>query len=67
MTITLNGKTTDVAANATVADVVRTIVDADASGVAVAVNDNVIPKRDWPSRRLAAGDAIEIIHAVQGG
>jgi len=67
MTIMLNGKSTDVAANATVADVVRTIVDADASGVAVAVNENVVPKRDWPRHRLAAGDAIEIIHAVQGG
>ena len=67
MTITLNGKTTDVAENATVADVVRALVDADASGVAVAVNESVVPQREWPQHRLADGDAIEIIHAVQGG
>ncbi len=67
MTITLNGKTTDVAETATVADVVRAIVDADAGGVAVAVNESVVPQREWPRHRLADGDAIEIIHAVQGG
>ena len=67
MTITLNGKTTAVAESATVADVVRAIVDADASGVAVAVNDSVVPQREWPRHRLVENDAVEIIHAVQGG
>lgn len=37
------------------------------TGIAVALNDSVIPKADWPATRLAAGDNIEIIHAVQGG
>jgi sulfur carrier protein len=68
MEIRINGKTSSVAADSTVADIVRSLgVDENASGVAVAVNDSVLPKRDWASRRLAAGDVVEIIRAVQGG
>jgi sulfur carrier protein len=66
--IRINGHVSAVDANATVADVVRLHgVDEHTSGVAVAVNDTVVPKREWPSRRIAAGDAVEIIRAVQGG
>ena len=36
-------------------------------GIAVAVNDEVVPRSLWESTRLAAGDRIEVIHAVQGG
>jgi len=67
MEIILNGKPTRVVDNTTLADVVRSVVDPNASGVAVAVNEVVVTQREWPSRRLAAGDSIEIIHAVQGG
>lgn len=66
--ITINGKTSAVDAGATVADVVHSIgVDEHTSGVAVAVNGSVVPRREWPSRRIAAGDVVEIIRAVQGG
>ena len=66
--ITINGKASAVDPSATVADVVRCHgVDEHASGVAVAVNDTVVPKRDWKARRVAAGDVVEIIRAVQGG
>jgi sulfur carrier protein len=37
------------------------------AGLAVAVNACVVPRSGWASRRLAAGDAIEIVGAVQGG
>ena len=66
--ITINGKATPVDASATVADVARQHgVDENASGVAIAVNDTVVPKREWATRRIAAGDVVEIIRAVQGG
>lgn len=68
MTIMINGKKADLDAMATLVDIVRSLgVDADASGIAVAVNEAVVPKREWSSRRLAAGDVVEIIRAVQGG
>ena len=38
-----------------------------AAGIAVAVNDVVIPKREWNATPLNAGDKIEIVRAVQGG
>jgi len=36
-------------------------------GVAVAVNDMVVPRTQWAARRLAPGDAVEIVRATQGG
>ena len=36
-------------------------------GVAVAVNGSVVPRSEWSSRPLQAGDEIEIVGAVQGG
>lgn len=68
MTIMINGKKTELDAASTLADVLRSFgVDENAAGVAVAVNDAVVPKREWNSRRVAAGDVVEVIRAVQGG
>lgn len=39
----------------------------DAKGIAVAVNDTIIPKQQWESVTLNENDAVEIVHAVQGG
>lgn len=36
-------------------------------GVAVAVNNRVVPKSQWEDHRLDEGDAVEIIRATQGG
>lgn len=36
-------------------------------GIAVAVNDTVVPRSQWKTVRIAAGDRIEVIRAVQGG
>lgn len=68
MTIKINGRNTEVDDDATVADVARQHgVDENAGGVAIAVNDVVVPRREWAARRIVAGDTVEIIHAVQGG
>jgi sulfur carrier protein len=64
--ITLNGKPTDLAG--TVADLLLARMDEPRPhGVAVAVNDEVVPRDDWPRRQLAAGDVVEVVTAVQGG
>jgi len=34
---------------------------------AVAVNDAVVPRSDWPARPVKPGDRIEVLTAVQGG
>lgn len=41
--------------------------DPQARGVAVAVNGEVVPRADWPTTRLAAGDRVEVLTATQGG
>jgi sulfur carrier protein len=37
------------------------------SGIAVAVNGQVVRRSAWSSRELRDGDEIEIVGAVQGG
>jgi len=43
------------------------LISAAAGGVAAAVNGEVVRRADWPSTRLAAGDEVEVLTAVQGG
>jgi len=42
-------------------------VHPDATGVAVALNDVVVPRAQWATTDVTDGDSIEIIRAVQGG
>ncbi|HEX6444626.1 MAG TPA: sulfur carrier protein ThiS [Streptosporangiales bacterium] len=66
MKVRVNGRDVDVAADATVADVLRA-VDAPATGVAVAVDGAVVPRGAWASTALCEGAAVEVLTAVQGG
>jgi sulfur carrier protein len=36
-------------------------------GVAVAVDGEVVPRREWPATELSEGQRIEVLNAVQGG
>lgn len=67
MLITVNGQATELAAT-TVADLLAARTgDPRPHGIAVAVNDEVVPRDDWPRWPLAPGDTVEIVTAVQGG
>jgi sulfur carrier protein len=39
----------------------------DQRGLAVAVGDEVVPRREWPEWRLDDGDRVEILTIAQGG
>jgi sulfur carrier protein len=68
MTIMFNGKTVRVNDDTTLGALLRENQITDQTdGVAVAVNAAVVPRRQWPDVHLHDGDAIEVIHAVQGG
>lgn len=78
MQITINGEARDLPGPSTVLALVaattgRTIGDdgrpADGGrlGVAVALNSQVVPRGSWASTSLAAGDAVELVTAMQGG
>lgn len=36
-------------------------------GIAVAINNTVVPRNDWPSKQISQNDSILIIKATQGG
>ena len=40
---------------------------ADQSGIAVAVNESVIPKKQWSEYKIKENDTIIVITATQGG
>jgi sulfur carrier protein len=48
------------------ADVVALVSRAQ-SGIAVAVNGEVVPRGSWPDTRLTDGDRVEVVTAMQGG
>jgi sulfur carrier protein len=66
VTVTVNGTARKLAGDETVADVVAELVDHPA-GVAVAVNDEVVPRTHWSRTPVRGGDRIEVLTAVQGG
>lgn len=48
----------------------QTLTDLNLStqrGIAIAVNNAVIPKADWPSYTIHPDDRVTIIRATQGG
>jgi sulfur carrier protein len=42
-------------------------VEGSQRGVAVAVNDEVVPRSQWATHVLRGGDRVELIRATQGG
>lgn len=43
------------------------LISAATQGIAVAVNGEVVRRLSWPDTKLATGDQIEVLTAVQGG
>ena len=66
MTVTVNGEPREVAPGTGLAGLVASVTPL-ASGVAVAVNGEVVPRRAWPATPLRDGDQVEVVTAVQGG
>jgi sulfur carrier protein len=64
--IVINGEPHQVAAEVTL-DTAVSIVTRAATGVAAALNGDVIRRASWASTTLAAGDEVEVVTAVQGG
>ena len=67
MTIRVNDQPRSVADLATLQDLLRELALAERKGIAIAINDSVVPRRDWPSRLLAEADRVLVIQATQGG
>ena len=63
MQLTVNGQERQVDDDTTIAD----IVGARGRGVAVAVNQEVVPRSGWQQAALQEGDHVEIVEVHQGG
>jgi sulfur carrier protein len=66
MKITINGGAVELPGGATVGEAVRTLTTTT-SGVAVAVNGEVVSRSAWDSTPLSESGLVEVLTAVQGG
>jgi len=66
ISIVVNGEPREVAAGASVAELLAAI-GRDPRTVAVEVNGDILPRARYAERPLAAGDRVEVVHFVQGG
>ena len=51
----------------TLADVLSVLQIRQADGIAIALNETVIPKGEWAAHVLRAQDKVFVIRATQGG
>lgn len=66
MRVIVNGEGRELPAGATVATLVATLGGGD-RGVAVAIDEEVVPRSAWPTAVLGDGVRVEVLTAVQGG
>jgi sulfur carrier protein len=66
MELIVNGAHRDVDDACTVAELMRS-AGATGRGSAIAIDGVVVPRSEWPTRRLTAGVRVELVQAVQGG
>ncbi len=62
----LNGERRELPEGSTVADVVQ-MLSRSPSGLAVAVNGEVVARSAWSARVVEEADEIEVLTAAQGG
>ena len=66
--ISVNGEEREVNGDITIMDLLDLMgVKFREVGLAVAVNDEVVPKSEYKTRRVKEGDKVEIVQLVGGG
>lgn len=67
MIVTVNKDQVDVPEQARLSDVFARLQLAETKGVALALNEQIVPKSAWETTELSEGDQVIIIGAVAGG
>ena len=67
MNIMVNNQLKSVTPSHTILKLVNDAIGEKQKGIAIAVNNTVVPKSDWPSFLLHEKDDVLIIKATQGG
>jgi len=66
--IVLNGEARPLAAATTLVGILQEAgIAAETRGIAVAINDAVVRRRDWAATTLRPGDRIEVVKLFSGG
>mgnify|MGYP000008682419 CR=1 FL=1 len=64
--VDINGEPREVAEGCTLLDLLVQL-ELSSQPLALAVNRAVVPRQQWPCRRLGAGDKVDIVRAIGGG
>ena len=68
MRLIVNGEDTETETDITLEELVDKLLKSTSrKGIAVAVNETMVPRDSWGKRRLQGGDRVEIIRPLQGG
>lgn len=67
MEVFINNQSVSVTGLATLTDVLSQQNFLEKKGIAVAVNNSVVPKSEWSTYSIGSADKITIIRATQGG
>lgn len=67
MTIFVNNEKRELLNELTIVTLLQEVSLQGKKGIAVAVNDQVVPKNTWDSFQLKENDKVTIIRATQGG
>ncbi len=67
MTIQINEEQKVVTEGTTVFDVVFSLLQLNAAGLAIAINEAIVPRHRWETTLLQANDKILLIKAAAGG
>lgn len=67
MQIEINGKAQEIVEPCTLEQCLTLIKRAEEKGIAVAINQAIVPRSRWPEHHLKANDKIAIFRAIAGG
>jgi len=67
MEVTVNQQSHTLSETCSVEELVLNVLNRQSKGLAVAVNQIIVPKSNWENQRLNSGDQIVVITATQGG
>jgi len=66
MQIVINGHTQELRKGSTAADVVE-LLGLRGKRLAMEINEEILPRSQFPDHTLREGDNVEIVHAIGGG
>jgi len=68
MKIYLNGEEKALEQKINLNDIISQYLNGkEPKGIAVALNETIVPKQKWNETAINESDRVEIVHAVQGG